>query len=368
MGREKDAARQRRKMQERSAAEVQAFENQRAQQLARKREEQVLKWEKEIKVRDKGEAVKAMERIEHERLHQVKLREEKDRIIEEREKEKAEEHADKEGRRDEFDRLEEHRESAMLKKDMRRAKDEKAHWDELREVEQEEREATEQRQRNTWKDFLLKWKVDASKRAVARRDQEKRNAQRDKKLREREDQRLRKFRETQFLDTMRARSMSPSAGGMDQEGEEADHSRSPSPTSKADKENWSKSFEQQERHRRITERATKRKQEEAKRSKVEKLGATNPNLVEIHRINDWRKQQEKKKQGIEKARLDRALAEEKHAKDLAEAIENRTEKFETLEKSRREASLEREHRRNEAVVQRTRQVPIGTGLPMALVY
>merc|ERR1719296_644808 len=64
MGREKDAARHRRKMQERSAAEVQAFENQRAQQLARKREEQVQKREKEIKQKDKQEAHKCLTRME----------------------------------------------------------------------------------------------------------------------------------------------------------------------------------------------------------------------------------------------------------------------------------------------------------------
>merc|ERR1711879_593998 len=43
MGREKDAARQRRKMQERSAAEVAAIEGERAKQLARKRDDLVAK-------------------------------------------------------------------------------------------------------------------------------------------------------------------------------------------------------------------------------------------------------------------------------------------------------------------------------------
>merc|ERR1740121_2679252 len=46
MGREKDAARQRRKMQERSAAEVKAIEQTRALQLARKRDDAVLLREK----------------------------------------------------------------------------------------------------------------------------------------------------------------------------------------------------------------------------------------------------------------------------------------------------------------------------------
>merc|ERR1711879_273483 len=53
MGREKDAARQRRKMQERSAAEVKAIEQTRALQLARKRDDAVLLREKTIATADR---------------------------------------------------------------------------------------------------------------------------------------------------------------------------------------------------------------------------------------------------------------------------------------------------------------------------
>merc|ERR1712039_1123812 len=53
MGREKGAARQRRKMQERSAAEVKAIEQTRALQLARKRDDAVLLREKKIAAADR---------------------------------------------------------------------------------------------------------------------------------------------------------------------------------------------------------------------------------------------------------------------------------------------------------------------------
>merc|ERR1712085_169503 len=109
----------------------------------------------------------------------------------------------KERNRDEFDRLEEKRDAIMMKKETRRALDEKDHFDEMKELEQDEKEKVDLRRRNEWKDFLLKWKVDAAKRAAKKREDEKRNKQREKKLKEKEDARLRKFRESQFLDTMR---------------------------------------------------------------------------------------------------------------------------------------------------------------------
>lgn len=375
MGREKDAARQRRKMQERSAAEIQAIENQRAQQLARKREEQVVKWQQQLKMRDKDEATKAMERNEEERIKMVKRREEKDQIIEEIWRKRHEIRAERDAGRELFEKLEDLRDQVLEKKEKRRAIAERERWQELREIETEEQEATEQRRRNMRNEYLLKWKVDSSKRAVAKRENAKRATHREKKLKEKEDIRLRKFRETQFLDTMRGRSWSPTATqkgqdlGDDEEGKRptsADNAAAG--PAQADQEVWAKSFEQQERQRRQTDRADKRRQEEAKKSKVEKLGAANPNLIEIHRINEWRQQEEKKQQAVEHARLQRELAEEKVHKELSDRIEHRMEKWEYLEKLRRERSLEREIKRNQAVVERTRTRPMGAALPMALVY
>lgn len=374
MGREKDAARHRRKMQVRSAAEVQAFENQKSQQLARKREDQVVKREKEIKQKDKEIATQVLERMEAERLLQVRRREEKDQIIAERWRLKREEKLERERKHEQFEMMEDKRDSINLKKEQSRALIEKEHWDEMRAVEQEEKEKVDLRRRNLWKDFLLKWKVDAAKRAAKRREDEKRNQQREKKLKEKEDVRLRKFRETQFLDTMRQRTMSPKAGAQeDEDNEESNDVNNASPgsptgASKADMESWSKSFEQMERQRRHAERLANQKKEEAKRSKVEKLGATNPNAVEVQRIHDWKKAEEKKKQAVEKARTAKALAEEKASRETEQKVEKRAELWETLEARRREASQEREHERNAKVVQRTRNLPIGTGLPMALVY
>merc|ERR1719221_1360217 len=135
-------------------------------------------------MKDKEEALTCLKRMQEERLRQVARREEKDRIIAERWRLKSQDNADRDARREEFERLEEKRESAQLMKDMRFARDEKERWDELRELETEEKENTLTRRKNEWKEFLLKWKVDASKRAVARREDEKRNVQRVKKLRE----------------------------------------------------------------------------------------------------------------------------------------------------------------------------------------
>jgi len=359
MGREKNAARERRKAQERSAAEVAAIENQRAQQLARNREQQVLKREQLVKNKDRQEADKVRERREAERFVQVRRREEKDAIIEELWRQKKEERLDREARRDEFERLEELRDKANADRDKRRAKDEHERWKEMHDAEVAEKEETDTRRRKEHQEYLLQWKVDASKRAVAVRDNQKRMAMREAKLREKEENRLRKFRESQFLETMRG-SMSP-------KGDE--EPASPSATTPGGTmKHAAKTVEAEERAKRASEREQKKKQEEAKKAKVEKLGATNPNASEILRAREWRIAEEKRKQAVEQARLARELADEKAAKDATERSAKREEKFEYLEGVRREASVEREHKRNEAVVFRTKNIPFGTGLPIALVY
>merc|ERR1712019_6238 len=72
MGREKDAARQRRKMQERSANEVAAIEAERAKQLARKRDDQVVKEEKKLAKKNRAIAEKIRELGDKEREIQVR--------------------------------------------------------------------------------------------------------------------------------------------------------------------------------------------------------------------------------------------------------------------------------------------------------
>jgi len=361
---EKSAARNKRKRQEASAAEAAAIENQRAQQLARNREQQVLKREQLVKNKDRQEAERVRDRRENERFIEVRRREEKDAIIEEVWRVKREERLDREARRDEFERLEELRDKKSLDKEKKRAKDEREHWQEMREIAAEEKEATETRRRNIRKDYLLQWKVDASKRAVAVRDNQKRTLLREQKLKEKEDNRLRKFRESQFLSTMRDGNASPKSA------QDADETSSPKAADMpgGSMRGAAKSVEAEERAKRQAERDKKRQQEEAKQAKVAKLGATNPNTSEILRFREWKIAQDKKKQAFENARLQRELAEEKATKEAAEAAAKREEKFETLEPLREEANLEREHKRNEACVNRIRNLPIGTGLPLALVY
>merc|ERR1712039_246480 len=104
-------------------------------------------------------------------------------------------------------------------------------------------------------------------------------------------------------------------------------------------------------------------QEEAKKGKLQQLSGKDPNTTEILRIREWRKEDEQKKHAIEEARLAQELAQEKFAREVAEKMNARQEKWEDLEKLRREKSLERSIKRNEACVSHIKNVPIGTALP-----
>merc|ERR1712087_792535 len=105
---------------------------------------------------------------------------------------------------------------------------------------------------------------------------------------------LRKFRESQFLDTLRGRSMSPKRQSDEQEEDMDEEGRAESqpPTgnmpSKAEAEVYQKSYEQQERQKRHAEREDKRKQEEAKKGKLQDLKGKDPNAAEALRIRQRR--------------------------------------------------------------------------------
>eukprot|EP00913_Durusdinium_trenchii_P002796 g2587.t1 len=184
----KDAARQRRKMQERSAAEVRAIEEERAQQLARKRDEQVEKRRALFLKKNRQIAEILREEKMKEREYQARLREQKDLIIQEVWKTKAQERLAREEKEREFQRLEEIRETKNVERERRRAMDELKQISAIRKHAEEEKEAT----------------VDASNRAQQAREQARRNERREQKIQEREEARLRRFRESQFMDSMRA--------------------------------------------------------------------------------------------------------------------------------------------------------------------
>mmetsp|Transcript_89246 Transcript_89246/g.237216 ORF Transcript_89246/g.237216 Transcript_89246/m.237216 type:complete len:621 (-) Transcript_89246:107-1969(-) len=367
MGREKDAARHRRKVQERSAAERKAIEDTKAKQLGRKRDEQVVVRERKIQQVNRELADAVFAHQAEVRQKEIALRELKDSIIEDEWRRKTEERREKDRQREEFEAMEDARERVNLEHDTRRSMEEREYLLKKREQEQAEATATAQRRALTHKEYLLQWKVDASKRAVAVRDHQRRETRRQKKVSEREEARLRKFRENQFLESMQTRSLSPNH---QPEGEPGDTRASTLPPkgTAGEMQEFQKSFEQQERQRRNAEREERRKAEEAKKGRLQQLKGKDPNTAEILRIHDWRKQEETRKERIESAKLQRELQQEEEAHKAARTVMDREEMWERLEKVRREKSLERDLKRNEACIARTKALPMGMGLPQVLLY
>lgn len=369
MGREKDAARQRRKMQERSAAEVASIEAERAKQLARKRDDLVTKREQLLVKKNKQIAEEVRKQKDRAREVEVARREEKDAMIVELWKQKNEAWAEQTEKKKQFEALEQIRDRINVDRDKRRAVDEKEHMAQIREVAAEEKEATLQRRAAIHKEALLKWKIEASNRACAVRNQQKREMKRAEHIQENEEARLRKQREAQFLDTVRGRSMTERLGRSNElKAEDVDGGLNATAQSTTEMESFQRTYEQQERHRRHEEREERRKQEEAKKGKLQQLSGKDPNTTEILRIREWRKEDEQKKQGVEDARLAQELAAEKISRDAADRYVAHQEKWESLEKLRRAKSLERSIKRNEACVAHIKNIPIGTALPFALVY
>lgn len=373
-GREKNAARQRRKMAERSAQEVQQIEAERAQQLARKREEQVERRQGLVLKRNRQIAEQVREEKLKEREYQVKLREIKDEMIAVIWREKTQARLEGEAKVREFHRLEEVRDRVNVERDKRRAAEELKQMIAIRKHVEEEKEATLKRREKKRKDYLLDSKVMASKRAQLAREQARRNERRDQKIQDKEDARLRRFRESQFMDTMRTtRSMKqdnaqePDILDVENQRMVATAQSSMSKTS-AEEEAKQKTFEAAERQKRQTEREEKQKREEAKKGKMQQLSGRNPNQVELGRIHEWRVSEAARKKALEDARLNKELAMEKKLKDMHEMASTRDERTARLEVVRNEREMERERNRHQAVNDHIKGMAVGGGLPNVLVY
>mmetsp|Transcript_6756 Transcript_6756/g.25402 ORF Transcript_6756/g.25402 Transcript_6756/m.25402 type:complete len:634 (-) Transcript_6756:215-2116(-) len=367
---EKKKSRQAKKNQESAEREKRLIEKQREEQLGRNRELQVQKWEQDIQNKDRMAAEKIRDHREGERMIQVRRREEKDGILDEEWRLKKEERLEREARRDEFERLEDLRDKVTVTKERTRAANELDNVVEMREQARADQEKADQRRRLMRNDYLLQWRVDASRKAVALRDNRRRTTNRHKRLEEKQEMRLRKFREAAFLETVRDAQAEKTAtqdlGGMAAtlppaaSGGAAGHERTQLPEVVG--------YEQQERARRLEEAREQRRQEELKKEKVGKLGAQNPNIVEVIKFREWKKQEEEHHKHLEKLRAEHELKEELARKAKGEHGLKREEQFKAMAPKRRQASLDRQHARTEATVRRTAAVAVGTGLPLAFVY
>ena len=137
---------------------------------------------------------------------------------------------------------------------------------------------------------------------------------------------------------------------------------------KKEQDEFQRTFEVQQRAQRRSQRADKTKKEDAKREKMDQLGAKDPTAREIVRIRQWFNEDEERKERIEKAKLQKELLMEEAQREKLQKEHDRITTFERLETSRRARSKEREERRNEGARARIRDAAIGAALPMCLSY
>jgi len=371
MGKEKDAARQKRKMQERSANEIKKLEQEKANNLAKKRADQVAKWEAKINRKSRAISEHARESVETARAHQITLREEKDRLIAAEWRHKGEAWLANEQKRNRYEAMDETRDIINDEKDKRRARIEKATWDDNRRKEKEVVEDKGERRTVIHTEALRQGKVEAMHRATGKREQTRKEVIREKKIDQITDARMRKFRERQYLEQAKA-SLQPKVTDDEkkdgEEGSEAGLEATLTNGQKKEQGEFQQTFEFQQRAERRKNRAEQLKKEGAKREKLDQLGAKDPKGREIARIQMWRQQDEELKEYLEKAKLDKELKSEEVVRQKLQQDYKRVQTFEQLEKVRREKSRERLERRNEGARARVRDAAVGASMPACLSY
>lgn len=370
MGREKDAARQRRKMQERSANEVAAIENQRAQQLARNREQQVLKREQLVRNKGVEEFQKVQALFAAEKTVNQRRRNEKDQIIEDEWTRKREIREDKERRKSEFERLEKVRNEHFHETDVERARRDRSRWLEVRKAYDEEVDAIETRHRNSHKDFLLQWSVDATRRAVAVRANQNKNAIREKALLERSEAKQRQLQEAVAV-CVEENLRKENAASNTAPSRDASPVRSSSPSPRR-----STSGTRKKGITKLSKKGKAKKDAVVKKpapdtevmsKEAQRIAAANAQAAEVLRVLDWRQVREKAKLAKENARLQRELTEEQAAWGKIHKIAKQEVLSAQLETKRQEAERERQAKRHQACLERVQSLPVGCDLPMGMV-
>merc|ERR1712100_829745 len=107
-------------MQERSANEIKKIEQEKAHNLARKRADQVAKYEAKVTRKSKQLSEQVRQYREAERAEQQRLREAKDRIIADLWRKKGEEWLANEEKRNRYEAMDETRDMRNEEKDKRR--------------------------------------------------------------------------------------------------------------------------------------------------------------------------------------------------------------------------------------------------------
>eukprot|EP00930_Biecheleria_cincta_P069043 TRINITY_DN56838_c0_g1_i1.p1 TRINITY_DN56838_c0_g1~~TRINITY_DN56838_c0_g1_i1.p1 ORF type:complete len:617 (+),score=174.33 TRINITY_DN56838_c0_g1_i1:86-1936(+) len=362
-GKDKELARKKRLERETTKAELALREAERASQLNNKRLEQLEKRASLVLKKNRQYAEANREDRLKLRDNQARLAEMKGIIIAQLWKEKTIQRMNREEKRREFVRLEEVRERTNNERERRRAMDELKQITAVRIHEQEQKEVTLKRRALLRGEYLLRLKVEASERAQKFREQLRRNERRDQKIADKEEARLRRFRESQFVDTMRAtrNAFGGSKGAdilnLEATGEGMGATMTSEGQATADGMGGTGRLQSDKKNR-----------EDAKKEKMQHLSGRNPNMLELQRIRDWRVSEEQRKKILEDARLKKELAQENHAFHMAEKAANRLELWEELEVNRNSSESDRAKNRQQAVIDRIQNMPVGGGLPNVLVY
>lgn len=378
-GRERDAARQRRKMQERSAAEVAAIEAERAQQLARKREEQCGKREALLLKRNRQLAEQVREERKEKKVYQLKLRAMKDEIIEEEWAAKSEVRTAQENKMKDFHRTEDDREVKDAEKDLARRMEEVRMLEIRRTRSEEDNQTTVKRREKTRKETLIEQRNDASHRAQVARELARLNERREQKIQEKERLRLQRFRETQMAETARMQATGQFSGtqGESEEikdledyeagGDLMDAARKAQEKAFAAEQEKQKAIVAAEERRKRQEERDEKHRKDAKTSKKD-LDRGNPIMAEVGKFRDWQMEQDRRKKAVKEARLSKVLQREKYVKELHRVFSNRYELAQRLEVFRDDMDTMRIKERHQATIDHIKALPVGGGLPYVFVY
>lgn len=381
MGREKDAARQKRQMQARSANDLKQIEKGRARQLERQREEKVLKREQAIQKANLLITNHVRELKEEQRAIEVTRQEAKDAIVEAEWTRKAQVMQGAKAKQEQFEALEDVRDRVNEDLWQRRSLRERDRITAEREDRAIEEREVLRRRESERKEQELTRDVEFRRRMINVQEQAKRDKGRDRRIFDAREESMKLLRERQFLEQANARVASPRGGfGSDDKTMLPDELATVRPpdgappdaseltASKDEMDRFQKTFEQQERQRRQREREERRQALEGKRDKVKLLGSKNPNEREIERAVEWRRAEAQHKKEIEDAQTKKELAQEEAQRIEAEKVSRRQELWERLEGERRARSRDHDMKRNTTTIRHVKALPMGTGLPRILAF
>lgn len=363
-----DQAMQKKRAQERNWREAREVEQEKIRLLEKKRKDAFEQRQGLVLRKCRDLAKVAREANEEARRQHLANEEKKQQVANEAEQRAHKIREENLEKRERYANLEELRTQRDLDRENRRRREEAERLEKVRQERLAAEHAAEARKKAAVDSYLFRQQLEARRRKERKEDLDELDRIRSDTIKFREEERLRKRREEEYLRRGGKKEMTEFMDGSASPTKDKDATAAAEHRDPKEEEEFQKTFEKQERERRQAERDAAHAETEPKNNQKKKVSSMygnqkQRNESEIRHFAEMKKADYDHRAMLEGKRLAKEKAREAEAIAFREHAEQREATFEKLEKLRNEREADRDEARLQRVLQKVQKLALGTAIP-----